>query len=123
MSNAKIKILAADDNPAILDALKIMLEEEGYSVDTTEDGAVAQNMKAPLPDLLLLDVWMSGMDGRDVCKYIKSNDATKHIPIILVSATKNIEQIAHESGADGYVSKPFQMAHLLATVAKHVGNP
>ncbi|MEO8105147.1 MAG: response regulator [Candidatus Saccharibacteria bacterium] len=122
MKKAKIKILVADDNYAILDALKIMLEEEGYSVETTEDGAVAQNIKAPLPDLLLLDVWMSGMDGRDVCKFLKSNEATKHIPIILVSATKDIEQIAHESGADDFVSKPFQMDHLLATVAKHAGN-
>lgn len=120
MSDAKINILAADDNPAILDALKIMLEEEGYSVETTEDGAVAQNMQAPLPDILLLDVWMSGMDGRDVCKSLKGHAATKHIPIILVSATKNIEQIAHDCGADDYVSKPFQMDHLLATVAKHV---
>ena len=97
-----------------------MLEGEGYEVDTTEDGAVAQHMKKPFPDLLLLDVWMSGIDGRDVCKYLKSSEQTKHIPIIIISATKDIEQIAKDSGADDCVSKPFQMEHLLAIVAKYV---
>lgn len=116
----KKKILVADDNPAILDALKIMLEEAGYEVETTEDGATAKNMKQPLPDLLLLDIWMSGVDGRDICKHLKIDAATKHIPIIMVSATKNIEQIAKDSGADGFIAKPFQMDHLLATVASYV---
>lgn len=114
------KILVADDNPAILDALKIMLEEEGYEVDTTEDGAKAQNMKKPLPDLLLLDVWMSGIDGRDVCRHLKGANETKHIPIIVVSATKDIADIGKEAGADNYISKPFQREHLLAVVAKHI---
>ena len=119
MSTTKKRILVADDNPAILDALKIMLEEEGYEVKTTEDGAEAQNMKAPLPDLLLLDIWMSGMDGGDVCRYLKNTAATKNVPIVLVSATKDIERIARDSGADDFISKPFQMDHLLAIVAKY----
>ncbi|MDB5171114.1 MAG: response regulator receiver protein [Candidatus Saccharibacteria bacterium] len=120
MADTKKKILVADDNPAILDALKIMLEEEGYEVETTVDGATVQDIKAPLPDLLLLDIWMSGIDGRNVCKLLKSNATTKHIPVIMISATKDIEQIAKDSGADDCVSKPFQMEHLLAIVAKHV---
>jgi len=120
MDDTKKKILVADDNPAILDALKIMLEEEGYEVETTVDGATVQDIKEPLPDLLLLDIWMSGIDGRDVCKRLKSNAATKHIPVIMISATKDIEQIAKDSGADDCVSKPFQMEHLLAIVAKYV---
>jgi DNA-binding response OmpR family regulator len=114
------KILVADDNPAILDALKIMLEEDGYEVETTEDGAVAQNMRRPLPDLLLLDVAMSGIDGGDVCKHLKSAAASKHIPIIIISAAKDIENIAKKAGADDFISKPFQMDHLLATVARQI---
>jgi DNA-binding response OmpR family regulator len=120
MAGAKKKILVADDNPAILDALKIMLEEEGYEVETTVEGATVQDMKEPLPDLLLLDIWMSGIDGRDVCKLLKGAAATKHIPIIMISATKDIKQIAKDSGADDCISKPFQMEHLLAIVAKYV---
>src|ERR1019366_2683044 len=120
MGHAKKKILIADDNPAILDALKIMLEEEGYDVETTVDGATARDMREHLPDLLLLDIWMSGIDGRDICKHLKSAAATRHIPVIMISATKDIEQIAKDSGADDFISKPFQMEHLLAMVAKHV---
>ena len=114
--------MVADDNPAILDALKIMLEEEGYEVETTEDGATAQDMKQPLPDLLLLDVWMSGIDGRDVCKHLKAAQATKHVPVVMLSATKGLEQIARDAGADDFISKPFQMSHLLEVVAAHI-NP
>ena len=120
MADSKKKILVADDNPAILDALKIMLEEEGYAVETTVDGATVQNISKPFPNLLLLDIWMSGIDGRNVCRLLKSNPTTKHIPIVIISATKDIEQIAKDSGADDCISKPFQMEYLLAIVAKYV---
>jgi CheY-like chemotaxis protein len=63
---------------------------------------------------------MSGVDGRDVCKLLKSAAATKHIPIIMVSAAKDTEKIAKDSGADDFIAKPFQREHLLATVAKYV---
>lgn len=122
MGGTKKKILVADDNPAILDALKIMLEEEGYEVETTIDGATANDMKEPLPDLLLLDIWMSGVDGGNICKLIKSTATTKHIPVIMVSASKDTEQIAKDAGADDFISKPFQMDALLAIVAKYVNN-
>ena len=117
------RILVADDNPAILDALEIMLEENGYIVETTEDGSTVLDLKQPLPDLLLLDVWMSGIDGRDVCRYLKSTAVTKHIPVVLISATKDIEQIGKDAGADDYISKPFQMDHLLSVVAEQINKP
>lgn len=114
------KILVADDNSAILDSLKIMLEDAGYEVETTEDGAVAQNIKKPLPDLLLLDVWMSGIDGRDVCIHLKNSPETNRVPIVIMSATKDIAQIAKDSGANAYISKPFQMSDLLRIVSLHI---
>ena len=116
------RILIADDNPAILDSIKIMLEDEGYEVETTEDGTMAQNMQPPLPDLLLLDVSMSGIDGRDVCRALKGSAVTKSVPIIMMSATKGIEQIAKNAGANDYMSKPFQMDHLLGIVASYLNN-
>ena len=119
MEGTKKKISIADDNPAILDALKIMLEED-YEVETTLNGAAAQDMKEPLPDLLLLDIGMSGTDGRDICKLLKNTASTKRIPVVMISATKDLEQIARDSGADDFIAKPFQMEHLLATVAKYV---
>jgi CheY-like chemotaxis protein len=119
MEDAKKKILVADDNPAILDAIKIMLEEDGYEVEATLNGAAAQDMKEPLPDLFLLDIGMSGTDGRDICKLLKNTELTRRIPIVMISATKDLEQIAKDSGADDFIAKPFQMEHLLATVASY----
>ena len=113
------KILVADDNPAILDALKIMLEENAYKVETTLNGASAQDMQKPLPDLLLLDIGMSGTNGGDICKLLKSKDETKHIPIIMISATKDIEKISQECGADDFIPKPFQMDYLLEMISKY----
>jgi CheY-like chemotaxis protein len=72
------------------------------------------------PDLLLLDIWMSGLDGREICKALKLQDHTKHIPIILVSANRDTEQIAHDAGADDFLNKPFDMDDLLRKVAERV---
>ena len=120
MDEKKKRVLVVDDNPAILDVLKIMLEDEGYEVETTMGEINMQDMGAYLPDILLLDIWMSGVDGRDICKLLKRTEATKHIPVIMISATKDIEAIAKDCGADDFVSKPFQMKHLLAIVDKYV---
>src|SRR5918911_300930 len=95
----KKKILIADDDPAILDALQMMLEDEGYEVTTTVDGETVCKMEKEYPDLLLLDIWMSGMDGRDICKQLKKNHLTKSIPVIMFSANKDTEKIAREAGA------------------------
>ena len=112
------KILVADDDPAICDSLQFMLEEEGYTVSTTVNGETVQKMTKEFPDLLLLDVWMSGHDGREICKELKQQAATKHIPIILVSASRDIMRSAHEAGANDFVAKPFQMDELLGKVSK-----
>jgi DNA-binding response OmpR family regulator len=120
MQNSKKKILIADDDQAILDAMTLMLEDEGYGVATTIDGHSVQNMHEDLPDLLLLDIWMSGMNGRDICKHLKSQKLTKHMPIIIVSANKDTKKIALECGADDFIAKPFQMKVLLEKVAKYI---
>src|SRR5688572_18596767 len=106
------KILIADDDPAIVDSLKMMLELEGYEVNTTTDGATIYKMEVEYPDLLLLDIWMSGQDGREICKYLKNEPHTKHIPIIMVSASRDVMNSAKESGADDFIEKPFEQEEL-----------
>ena len=64
-------------------------------------------METDLPDLLLLDIWMSGTDGLDICKQLKQNTATQHIPIVLLSASREIEKSALDAGANDFLSKPF----------------
>src|SRR5437870_5702463 len=119
MKDKKRKILVADDDPAILEALILMLEDAGYEVKTTTNGATIQEVYKELPDLILLDIWMSGVDGRDICKQLKHQKKTKHIPIIMISANRDTEDIAKKAGADDFIAKPFEMKNLLAKVEQY----
>jgi CheY-like chemotaxis protein len=115
------KVLVADDDPAILDVMRMMLEFEGYEVTTTLNGATILEMDVELPDLLLLDIWMSGTDGRDICKKLKQSEKTSKIPVVLVSASKDIERSAFEAGANDFIAKPFEMSDLLQKIEKNIG--
>ncbi len=110
------KILVADDDLAIIDSLKIMLELYDYSVCTTADGSVVKMMRSEKPDLLLLDIWMSGVDGRDLCREIKKDKIFKHIPIIMISASRDVSKSSKEAGADDFIAKPFELDDLLGKV-------
>jgi len=108
--------MIADDDPGIVDAVEMLLEFEGYAVTSTVDGATVLDMKDELPDLLLLDIWMSGEDGRDICKQLKSNSLTKNIPVIMISASRDIKSSALAAGADDFIAKPFEMDELLEKI-------
>ena len=116
MSLKHKKIMIADDDPGIVDAVEMLLEFEGYDVISTVDGSTVLDMKENLPDLLLLDIWMSGEDGRDICKKLKQEPLTKNIPIIMVSASHDIKESAIEAGADDFLAKPFEMNELLKKI-------
>jgi CheY-like chemotaxis protein len=116
----KKKVMIADDDPAIIEVVKMMLEEEGYEVETTVMGAVVRNLREDLPGLLLLDIRMSGMDGKEICKHLKNQPTTRHIPIVFLSANKDIARIALESGADDFIAKPFDMSELIGKVEQYL---
>jgi DNA-binding response OmpR family regulator len=116
------RILVADDDPGIGDMLREMLEEAGYDVEIQADGHALQQMAEPFPDLLFLDIRLSGTDGQSICHSLKSQEATHALPIILLSAHKDTRQIARDAGADDYLAKPFEMDDLLALVAKYLSN-
>ncbi|WP_214069971.1 response regulator [Mucilaginibacter sp. dw_454] len=113
MTHLPKKIMIADDDPGIVDAIEMLLEFEGYQVTTTGDGADVLDLKDELPDLLLLDIWMSGEDGRDICKKLKQLETTKNIPVIMISASRDIKESAMAAGADDFLAKPFEMNELL----------
>lgn len=113
------KIMVADDDTGILDSISLMLEFAGYEVSTTANGASLLDLKE-LPDLLLLDIWMSGIDGRDICKQLKKNELTSNLPIVLFSASREIEQSAREAGANDFLAKPFEMKDLVEKVGKNI---
>lgn len=116
---SKKKIMIAEDDTGILEAMQMMLEDAGYEVMTTVNGKTVQDMNGELPDVLLLDIWMSGMDGTNICQHLKSQNRTKHIPIIMCSANKDTQKLAKKCGADDFLAKPFEMQDFLDMVKKY----
>jgi len=116
--NVMKNIMLVDDDPGILDSVTVMLELGGYNVMSTDNGAQLMNMESDFPDLILLDIWISGVDGRDICRHLKANENTNKIPIVLVSASRDIEISAVKAGANDFISKPFEMNDLLNKIAK-----
>jgi CheY-like chemotaxis protein len=114
------RIVVVEDDPAILDVLRLILEDGGYAVESVTDGETIGDFPNGRPDLLLLDIWLSGWDGRAICRALKAREETKNLPIVLCSASRDGEQMAREAGADGFVAKPFDLDALLATVARHL---
>ena len=117
---AKIKkILVADDDPAIIDVITLMLEPAGYKVYASANGQTVEDVNRIRPNLILLDILMSGINGIDICKQLKNQQSTKHIPIIIISAIKDAKEIALDACADDFIAKPFEMYDLLQKVAKY----
>lgn len=110
------KIFIADDDPDILEILSLMLKMAGYETRPTINANDIFDFSNGLPDLILLDIWMSGIDGREICKQLKANERTKDIPVVFLSANSRINEITEEYHARDYIAKPFEMEHLLKKV-------
>lgn len=116
---SKEKILVVDDEKDIVELLQYNLEKEGYKISTVFSGEQClENVKTELPDLILLDLMLPEIDGLDVCKFLKNNSQTSHIPIIMLTAKGEETDIVLglELGADDYITKPFKVRELLARV-------
>jgi DNA-binding response OmpR family regulator len=110
MQSAPRRILVVDDEQDILEFLQIILQDEGYEVTTSNKGEYLEQLhNGGLPHLILVDVLLSGKDGREIVKYLKSQQETKHIPIIMFSAHPSAEKTARLAGADDFVAKPFNI--------------
>src|SRR4051812_9043999 len=99
MDNTTKHIFIADDDADILQIISMMLNTQGYQVETSNNAYTIFNERTNFPDLILLDVWMSGIDGRDICSKLKANDATKNIPVVFISANSNIVEITRQFNA------------------------
>ncbi len=112
----KTRILVADDEPSIRKYLRANLEDQGYEVLAAVDGSEALKIfETELPDLMILDIMMPGMDGFDVCHRIRE---WSQVPIIMLSARGSVDDKAKclDLGADDYVTKPFGARELVARV-------
>ncbi len=113
------KILVADDDSGIVDVMQIVLEDEGFDVITTMDGSNILKLCEQKPDLIFLDIWMSGINGNIICSQLKADDRLKHIPVIMFSANRNTKQISIDCGADDFLAKPFEITELLRLAHKY----
>jgi len=112
------KILAVDDDKDILEVLQFILEDSGFEVEALSDGKkLFTSIEANTPDLILLDIMLGAVDGRDLCKEVKTNPHTCDIPVILLSATHDIDYAKHKVGCpDAFVAKPFDIEQLLNAI-------
>ena len=119
MGNIK-KVIIADDDPGIVDSLSMMLEFEGCEVNSTLNGASLLDMDKNLPDLLMLDIRMSGVDGRDICKILKQQQHTSYLPIRMIPASKDIQNSAIEAGADDFRPNHLKWMSCYKNIPKHL---
>ena len=115
----KERILVVDDEEDIIELVRYNMAKEGYKVIgvTTGEQAISK-ARAELPDLVLLDLMLPGVDGLEVCKILKADEKTAHIPIVMLTAKGEEADIVTglEIGADDYVTKPFSPKVLIARV-------
>ena len=113
------KILVVEDEPDILEMVRYNLDQAGLDVETAEDAERAlQSVQEILPDLIILDLMLPGIDGLDMCRQLKQDARTRHIPILMLTARKEeVDRIVGlELGADDYVVKPFSPRELVLRV-------
>ena len=111
------KILIVDDSIHLLEALQYILGDRGYEVkciSTADDLLPA--IKAFSPDLIILDIYLKGADGREICKRLRSQLETKYLCIVLFSSSERDLKHYREYGADGYIEKPFDLTELIGKI-------
>jgi two-component system phosphate regulon response regulator PhoB len=118
------RILVIEDDKDIRDTIVYVLEEQKYHVTASEDSKILRSIHEINPDMILLDNWLtewkSDANGQQLSKELKSNPATNHIPVIIMSAVNDIKEIAEAGMADGYLKKPFDLNELIDIVKRHL---
>lgn len=122
-NNSSKKIWIVDDDRPILDAIDIVLKDAGYETRVFDSGIkLKQILEISRPDLILLDILLSGESGVEVCKELKHHDEHRDIPVILMSADMHLDKKYEDAGANNYLKKPFDIDALVELVEQHI-NP
>ena len=112
-------VLIVDDEPLIRDVLSTVLDLEDLEVSTAADGRSAlEALETERPDVVVCDVTMPGIDGLEVCRRIKADPATAHLPVVLLTARDREEdrRAGREAGCDAYLTKPFSALRLIEII-------
>ncbi|MDA7792287.1 response regulator [bacterium] len=119
------KILIIEDEAFIVEALRFLCEKEGWRVDAESDGAAAlERISAVKPDIVLLDFMLPNMDGLDILKALRRRDATKDLPIMMLTAKGQMRErnLAELAGVTCFMTKPFSNAELVAQLRLMIEN-
>jgi Response regulators consisting of a CheY-like receiver domain and a winged-helix DNA-binding domain len=111
------KIVVVDDSRDLLEVLKFFLEEKGYEVETvTRQAELINLIKSFSPDLIILDIYLQGEDGREICKKLRKQESTKYLCILMFSASTRALVNYKEYGADGFIEKPFGLNEIVKKI-------
>lgn len=113
------KIIVCDDDQGILDVLQMLLETEGFTVFTEINSTnLIKQIQNHAPDLILLDLWMPLLSGDQVLKSIRTTEGIKDLPVIVLSASVDGNDIASDAGANDFVAKPFDLDDIILKINK-----
>ncbi|MFX0014023.1 MAG: PleD family two-component system response regulator [Promethearchaeota archaeon] len=124
MANLSKIILVVDDDPYSLKLMRVILEKKSYTIWGASDGSEALELVSQNPDLVLMDIRLPYTTGFDICKQIKDNTLTKHIPVILYSSLITDEQFEEgmKVGVDAFLTKPFTSEELIQFVNRFLSS-
>ncbi|PWK79262.1 two-component system response regulator MtrA [Mucilaginibacter oryzae] len=115
------RIMICDDDEGILDMLEIVLEGSGYTIIPVQNSLhIYDVIEREHPDLLLLDLWMPVLSGDQVLRSLRKNPQTNQLPVIVISASRDGQQIAADAGATDFMAKPFDLDFLLKKIEQYV---
>lgn len=115
------KVFIFDDNSDILELCTFILEDAGYEIKTSStSNDIIDQVTAYTPDIIFMDNWLPDVGGIDATRELKSHPALKSIPVIYFSANNDVMALADQAGADGYLSKPFDIEELENIILKHL---
>ncbi len=117
MATSKQHILIIDDNEDIVNMMKLMLQMKGYEVSAQMNiTLLEESINKSFPDLIIMDMLLSGADGRIVCQSLKRNAGYKKIPVLMISAHPSARKECLDAGADAFLEKPFDMQEFFTAV-------
>lgn len=119
----KPTVLIVEDNLDLAEATRRFLEMKRFRVLISDGRDLQQILTDDRPDLIILDISLGSLDGRQLCRELKQDDKTKTIPVIMLSAHERLSKAYDDNVADGYIMKPFALAELLQEIQMLIKMP
>ncbi|UII19740.1 response regulator [Fulvivirga ligni] len=117
----KKRVLICDNDPDIVELVSLILSRKGYAVFSSDNcNRVDEKIKEYNPDVIIMDLWIPDLGGEKATELLKNSPEHRHIPVVILSANNEIENIAKRSGAEDYIAKPFHIEALVKKINRYV---